>query len=80
MLTKQRGHILEVGLASIVGVLGEHQAHEHPYRLLALAYALKDGTRPTALQRFHRITNTAEDCCRRGVHLKNQGSLQSPCV
>ena len=34
----------------------------HACKLLALAYALKDGTRPTALQRFHRITNTAGDC------------------
>ena len=30
--------------------------------------------------RFPFSTNTAGDCCRRGVHLKNQGSLQSPCV
>lgn len=30
MLTEQRGHILEVGLAPIVGVFGEHQAHVCP--------------------------------------------------
>ena len=39
------------------------------YRLLALACALKDGTRPTALQRFHRITNAAGDCVGRGQGL-----------
>ena len=43
VLTEQRGHILEVGLASIVGVLGEHQAHVCPLvgeELPAVAQAL----------------------------------------
>ena len=32
------------------------------------------------LHQVASLTNTTEDCCRRGVHLKVQRPLQSSCV
>ena len=52
VLTEQRGHILEVGLAPIVGVFRKHQAHEHPYRLLATYYFCQILRYLSAIQHF----------------------------